>query len=189
MAKAERTEVVITDPQAIRAMAHRTRLDVIDELFGSADSYTATELANRFGGTPSAMSYHLRALEKWGYLKRSSESEDGRERRWRAAADSLNVGGNYDEAGSSAVLRKTLPDLHIGQLRDRIVAAMETVAGNPVSERPVTLISTTKLKLSRVQQDEFTTEFHDLVERYRVISEGSDEQMMYLHTVLIPDVL
>ena len=58
--------VSITDPQAIRALAHDARLIVLDELFASQTTRTATELASMCSLTPSAMSYHLRALEKYG---------------------------------------------------------------------------------------------------------------------------
>ena len=55
-------KVEITDPKAIRALAHAARLEVISELYSTQVSRTATELATQTGLTPSAMSYHLRAL-------------------------------------------------------------------------------------------------------------------------------
>ncbi|NKX52069.1 winged helix-turn-helix transcriptional regulator, partial [Arthrobacter deserti] len=70
--------VNISDARAIRALAHAVRLKVIEELFGTQQPATATELAQRHGLTPSAMSYHLRALEKWGFVKRSANQGDGR---------------------------------------------------------------------------------------------------------------
>ncbi|HET6740226.1 MAG TPA: helix-turn-helix domain-containing protein, partial [Kribbella sp.] len=82
MAK-QKPVVVITDPQAIRALAHPARQRVIDELYNGR-VLTATECAELAGLTPSAMSYHLRALEKWGIIERADETTDGRERPWRA---------------------------------------------------------------------------------------------------------
>ena len=61
-------KVEITDPKAIRALAHAARLEVISELYSTQLSRTATELAAQTGLTPSAMSYHLRALQKWGIV-------------------------------------------------------------------------------------------------------------------------
>jgi len=37
------------------------------------------------------MSYHLRALEKWGIVRRSEATADGRERPWEAAGKGLVV--------------------------------------------------------------------------------------------------
>ena len=75
----------LTDPRAFRAVAHPARTVVIDELYGGAQC-TASELATRTGLSPSAMSYHLRALEKWGIVERAEPAADGRERPWKRSA-------------------------------------------------------------------------------------------------------
>jgi predicted ArsR family transcriptional regulator len=87
----KRTTLTLTDPRAIRAIAHGARQQVIDELY-SGSVLTATEAAQICGLSPSAMSYHLRALEKWGIVVRDAPSGDGRERPWRAGANDLSVG-------------------------------------------------------------------------------------------------
>lgn len=89
--------VTLDDPRAIRALAHEARQQVIVELYGG-EVLTATEAARICQVTPSAMSYHLRALQKWGIVERDDSATDGRERRWRAAADSLNIGAGMSEA-------------------------------------------------------------------------------------------
>ena len=68
--KPEPDAVVLTDPAAVRALAHPARLVVIDALY-DGEVLTATECAERAGVTPSAMSYHLRALEKAGLVVRA----------------------------------------------------------------------------------------------------------------------
>ncbi|MFD7156654.1 ArsR/SmtB family transcription factor [Kribbella sp. NPDC059898] len=93
--------LVITDPRAIRALAHPARQRVIDELF-NGKVLTATECAELAGLTPSAMSYHLRALEKWGIIQRADESADGRERPWKAPARSLVISSQSTGAGRAA---------------------------------------------------------------------------------------
>ncbi len=98
--------VVLADPRAIRALAHPARLVVIEELF-SGRVATATELADVVGLSPSATSYHLRALERWGILERAETPSDGRERPWKAAGGSLQVrseSGRSTLAAESAVL-------------------------------------------------------------------------------------
>jgi len=77
-----RPEKVISDPKAIRALAHPARITVLNELI-SGRARTATEFAELIGLTPSAMSYHLRALERFGLIERAPAEGDGRERRWR----------------------------------------------------------------------------------------------------------
>jgi DNA-binding transcriptional ArsR family regulator len=82
--------VVLRDPQAIKALAHPARLAVIEAFFAGR-RLTATECGDIAGLSASAMSYHLRALERWGIIRRSSASGDGRERPWEAAGDRLSV--------------------------------------------------------------------------------------------------
>ncbi len=84
-------QVVLRDPRAIKALAHPARLAVIDELFFARRKLTATECGEIAGLSASAMSYHLRALEKWGIVRRSQATADGRERPWEAAGQGLSV--------------------------------------------------------------------------------------------------
>ena len=90
MADDDRTELEITDPVALRALAHPARQQLITELF-AGEVLTATEAAEIVGLTPSATSYHLRALEKFGIVTRGEASTDARQRPWRAVADSISV--------------------------------------------------------------------------------------------------
>src|SRR6476620_5538884 len=104
--------VTLTDPKAIRALAHPARQRVIDELYGGA-VLTATEAARLCGLTPSAMSYHLRALEQWGIIVRDNATADGRERPWRAPARSLHI-SSQAQAGASKVAAKAFAAAFIG---------------------------------------------------------------------------
>lgn len=85
----KRRTLTLTDPRAMRVLAHEVRQQLLEEL-GGGEVLTATEAAQRCGITPSAMSYHLRAMERWGIVERV-DSEDGRERPWRLAADSIRI--------------------------------------------------------------------------------------------------
>ncbi len=97
-----RDPVKITDPKAIRALAHPARLAVIEELYSGAE-LTATECAQISGLTPSAMSYHLRSLEKVGIVERVEHAGDGRERPWRAAGAYLQVESDSGIAEAAAL--------------------------------------------------------------------------------------
>jgi DNA-binding transcriptional ArsR family regulator len=102
----------LTDPLAFRAVAHPARTFIIDELYGGAQR-TASELAKRTGLSPSAMSYHLRALEKWGIVTRAEPADDGRERPWRRAAKRLSFKGS----GASDSTSDAVTSLYLDQLR------------------------------------------------------------------------
>lgn len=102
----------LTDPRAFRAIAHPARTLVIDELYGGVQR-TASELAQRTGLSPSAMSYHLRTLEKWGIVKRAGSAEDGRERPWKRAAKRLSFKGS----GGSESTSDAVTGLYLDQMK------------------------------------------------------------------------
>ena len=102
---------MLRDPQAIRALAHPARLAVIDAFFAGR-RLTATECGDIAGLSASAMSYHLRALERWGIIRRSRATGDGRERPWEAAGDRLAVESSEPRATAAgeAMLVATMLD-------------------------------------------------------------------------------
>jgi DNA-binding transcriptional ArsR family regulator len=119
----DRSPVKLTDPRAIRALAHPARLAVIDELYTGRE-LTATECAEIAGLSPSAMSYHLRSLEKYGIVERADSATDGRERPWRAAGSYLQVeshGAGQGEFAAAAALSSTVLGRTVEQF-DRYLA-------------------------------------------------------------------
>jgi DNA-binding transcriptional ArsR family regulator len=103
----KRGPVKLQDPIAIRALAHPARLAVIEELY-SGRELTATECAEIAGLSPSAMSYHLRNLEKHGIVERADSATDGRERPWRAAGSYLQVTTEATGDAASTALSSTV---------------------------------------------------------------------------------
>ena len=80
----------ISDPRALRALAHPLRLALLDHLMAFGEQ-TAAQCAQAVGSTASNCSYHLRALARVG-LVQPGASSDGRERPWRSAATGLEFG-------------------------------------------------------------------------------------------------
>ena len=76
--------IKLTDPQMMRALAHQARIAIWMHL-GLRGPATATECAEVAGLSPSACSYHLRTLARYGFVEEDRASAtDGRERPWRA---------------------------------------------------------------------------------------------------------
>ncbi|MFI0422042.1 ArsR/SmtB family transcription factor [Spongiactinospora sp. 9N601] len=82
--------MALSDPKAMRALAHPARLAMLTRLQieGAA---TATEVAEVVGVTPSAASYHLRMLAKYGFVEDAPPRGDGRERVWQARDRGMSV--------------------------------------------------------------------------------------------------
>jgi DNA-binding transcriptional ArsR family regulator len=99
-----RHRATIRDPQVMRAMAHPARLAIMEFLSDGAGA-TATECAEVCGLSPSATSYHLRALAKVGLVEEAPSRGDGRERVWRAAHTSLRIDTETDSPETMSAAR------------------------------------------------------------------------------------
>lgn len=132
MATTRPAELRITDPRALRALAHPARQRLITELF-SGEVLTATEAAGLVELTPSATSYHLRALEKWGVVERDDSSTDGRERPWRSTATTLSILPEAHRATGRDLSRSSLATwfVEIDAGLDRLVASLEAGEDEP----------------------------------------------------------
>lgn len=80
----------IAEPEALEALAHPVRLDLIDYLMSSGPA-TASACARAVGDTPSNCSYHLRVLAQVGLVGEVASS-DGRERPWEARITGFETG-------------------------------------------------------------------------------------------------
>jgi DNA-binding transcriptional ArsR family regulator len=79
----ERT-FVTPGPEGLKALSHPGRLRMLGLLRAEGPA-TATTLAARLGLNSGATSYHLRQLEKHGFVVEDQERGNGRDRWWRAA--------------------------------------------------------------------------------------------------------
>ncbi|HRO29334.1 MULTISPECIES: helix-turn-helix domain-containing protein [unclassified Citricoccus] len=186
-----RRPVVISDPQAIRALAHEARLEALEELYASQSTRTATELASRCGLSPSAMSYHLRALEKYGFVERSPSEGDGRERRWKAAGYSLLV----DSLNHTPTSKLAFIDVQLNTFRDRIMKevarreAEDKEAERSAEVRRPPVLSTGMIFVDSQQRAEFQSRLAALIDEFEELNPASErsvdaERVYYLVSVL-----
>ena len=156
-----RPERVITDPKAIRALAHPARITVLNELLDGR-ALTATEFADLIGLTASAMSYHLRALERFGLIERTPSTGDGRERRWRRVPVGWRI-----ESESPVVTASAEAALVAGFLdhqRRSVLAFIEAAEGGPWSDAGV--LNTSVRWLTPEQIAEVSELLHAVLDNY-----------------------
>src|ERR1700761_5736702 len=72
----------LTDPRALRALAHPIRLELVG-LLRRLGPLTATQAAELIGESSGSTSFHLRQLAKYGLVEDAGGGA-GRERPWRA---------------------------------------------------------------------------------------------------------
>jgi len=154
--------VVLRHPLSLRAIAHPARSHALDELY-RGDPLTATELAAGAGVTPSAMSYHLRELEKWGLVVREAASGDGRERPWRAAGREITITGEALGINQRSPLR-ALTSRELQRLAERLENLGPRVEGR--AHQTGGSMMRSELWLTSDETLSLIKEVHDLVARY-----------------------
>ena len=104
----------ITDPKVMRALAHPARIAIVEHLGSTGAVVTATECAELVGLSPSATSYHLRELAKYGLVEQAPSRGDARERVWRSTTSGFNVDGDLAEPETRASM-KALVDVYLNR--------------------------------------------------------------------------
>ena len=79
---------IIGDPVRLRALAHPTRLDILERLVTDGP-LTATEAGERIGQSSGSTSFHLRQLERYGFVEPVPDVA-GRQKPWRLAMRGLS---------------------------------------------------------------------------------------------------
>jgi DNA-binding transcriptional ArsR family regulator len=84
--------VEISDPKAIRALAHPLRLDLLDLLLATGP-VTAARCGRILGVSQASCSFHLRQLAKYGFVEDAGPGSDRRERQWRMPHPQIRLPG------------------------------------------------------------------------------------------------
>lgn len=85
-ARARRPSREITDPKAMRALAHPVRLAILDAIRNEGE-LTATRAAELLNQSAGNMSWHLQTLARYGFIV-EAEGAKGRSRPWKIAPGS-----------------------------------------------------------------------------------------------------
>jgi DNA-binding transcriptional ArsR family regulator len=82
----------LSDPKAIRALAHPLRLDLLDLLVATGPA-TAAQCGRILGASQASCSFHLRQLAKYGFVEDAGPGSDRRERQWRMPDPHIRLPG------------------------------------------------------------------------------------------------
>jgi DNA-binding MarR family transcriptional regulator len=113
--------VKLTDPRMMRALAHPARIAIWSHI-GLRGPATATECAEVAGLSPSACSYHLRTLAKYGFIEEDRASAaDGRERPWRVRLLAFSMEAGPETSAAARVANRLLVEnLRASAEEDRV---------------------------------------------------------------------
>lgn len=159
------------DLTALKGLAHPLRVQLLDALsaYGPA---TASALAERLGESSGSTSYHLRQLERHGFVRDARERGVGRERWWERVPQSISVEVQADtdpafRAASDLVLGEWQRS-RTQRLRDFLAHGLDDLGDEWTA---ASLVSTANVALTKAQATELHTELAAVadrfVERYR----------------------
>jgi DNA-binding transcriptional ArsR family regulator len=114
---AKRNVKRLTDPRALRALAHPIRLELVG-LLRRRGPLTATQAAELLGESSGSTSFHLRQLAKYGLVE-AAGGGTGRERPWQATAMFTgwpDVANNPELEAASGLLRGVIAERYFEQL-------------------------------------------------------------------------
>jgi DNA-binding transcriptional ArsR family regulator len=159
----------VRDATLMRAMAHPARIAIIDHL-QLGEPATATELARIAGLSPSATSYHLRALAKSGLVEEAPSRGDGRERVWRTAIRGMEIEPGQDGSSGDWAAATELAALYFDREDAMAREWFERARTEPPEWYDVTMLSTSRVVVTADEMRALTTKIIELMAPYAVIT-------------------
>lgn len=145
------------DMESLKALAHPLRVRILDTLSIYGD-FTASGLAERLGESSGATSYHLRQLERHGFVREVEGKGTGRERWWQRVPGGITL--NATEMEDTPAMRAATKSV-VTQWEHSRSALLQEFQNRGWDELPkewiaATAVTTTNLKLSVEQLAEIT---------------------------------
>jgi DNA-binding transcriptional ArsR family regulator len=176
----------ITDPAALKALAHPLRMRLLGRLRREGPA-TASGLAEHLGESSGATSYHLRQLERWGFVVDAPELGSGRDRWWRATAQMTSWDaeelGEAGRAASDWIVRRQAHQVvtHV----DGYLQAQETLSA---AWRAAADVSDYAIELSPAQLRAMRDEVHAVITKFVDATPGRGARTVHVSFVAVPQV-
>jgi DNA-binding transcriptional ArsR family regulator len=149
----------VSDPLALRALAHPIRLDLIEAL-GALGPTTAAECGRRLGLGQATCSFHLRQLERYGFVVRAEATGDARERPWRL----VDVEQSWSAGDARAAHH--LDRVVAQREADRRMAWIDRRAEESAEWRDTAFFGGASLPMTADELDDVSAQFRSVLEPY-----------------------
>jgi predicted transcriptional regulator len=117
----------LTDPRAMRAVAHPVRIALL-EVLGTEGPLTATQAGELIGESPTTCSFHLRQLAKYGFIEEVA-GVAGRKRPWRLVHTGLTFSDVSDDPETrlaATALTRVLHSFYLDRLKEGLALRRDT---------------------------------------------------------------
>jgi DNA-binding transcriptional ArsR family regulator len=156
----------LTDPAVMRALAHPARLAILEHLSANEAGATATECAEVVGLSPSATSYHLRALARAGMIVEGDSRGDGRERVWRRRYAYFSVHSEKDSPPEDWAAETAMMEAVLAHQNDKIRQYLAARDDESPEWYDATSINSQSVYLTAKELTELMTRIEELVQPF-----------------------
>lgn len=165
------TPTDVSDPQRWRALAHPLRMRLVHEL-QDRPAARAADLAEAVGEPANSVSFHLRQLERYGFVERDDEhGSDRREKWWRTTNRAgFRVTGTPDGEDQESARRL------VQTIGAHTHAAVDEWLRVAVGDEDVTSVNhDVRFHLTDAEFVRFRSELGELYDRWLSVSRAHDE--------------
>ena len=164
MPAAPRPELTVTDPKAMRALAHPVRMALL-ELFRVSPTLTATQASEALGESPANCAFHLRTLAKYGFVEEAGGGA-GRQRPWRMTHRSLRIESTRQDEPGAQMAAEALAAAYLERWLDQIRSAFTDRSWSDEWDRAATVSDNVRF-MTCAEAAEVADKIRDILDSYR----------------------
>ena len=153
----------LTDPMAMRAVAHPVRMALL-ELLEATPALTATQASEVLGESPANCAFHLRTLAKYGFVREAGGGK-GRERPWTLVHRSIRINTLAQPDKQAQLAASRLTQAWQERTLERIRRAFSAESW-PDGWGPAVQASDSTRYLTAAELVEVADEFRAIIDRY-----------------------
>lgn len=153
----------LTDPKAMRALAHPVRMALLD-LLGVAGTLTATQASEVLGESPANCAFHLRTLAKYGFAREAGGGR-GRERPWTRTRRTISISSTQQDNPQSAIAAGALGAVYFERWVERarrVFGSRERLPG----WESATHMSRSAVFVTPEEAEQMSREIQEIIDRY-----------------------
>jgi hypothetical protein len=154
----------LTDPKAMRALAHPVRMALLD-LLGVAGTLTATQASEILGESPANCAFHLRTLAKYGFAREAGGGR-GRERPWTRTRRTISISSTQQDNPQAAIAASALGSVYFERWVERARRVFGSRERLPGWER-ATRMNRSAVFLTAEETVQVSREIEEIIDRYR----------------------
>jgi predicted transcriptional regulator len=156
----------LTDPKAMRALAHPVRVALIEALgFADNQTLTATEASELLGESPANCAFHLRTLAKYGLVEETGGGR-GRQRPWRLAHRGIDISPPWQDS-ETRLAADAVASVWIGRWMQRASERLGRVVSYPGGWQQAALASESVVHLTAEEAEAVGERLRQVIEPYR----------------------